>query len=108
MRPSSLSIRCFPPEARGIVKDHNKNRIVLITDRYAARRHQKQLNDSDRFEEAFRAVRDAVIRPVLEEITAELRNVGHAATIAVDQGEWTPSIELLLGIRDDGPLPGHD
>jgi hypothetical protein len=81
------------------VKEHNKNRIVLITGRYAARRRQKELDNGYEFEEGFRAVRDALIRPILEEIAAELRNAGHAARIACDEAAQTPSIDLVLGIR---------
>jgi hypothetical protein len=90
------------------VKEHNKNRLELITGRYAARRREKQSDGGRTFEEGFRAVREAVIRPVLEEIAAALGNAGHAARVTRDEATETPSIELVLGIRGAKALAGSD
>jgi hypothetical protein len=90
------------------VKDHNRHRLDLITGRHAARKHDGFAIDRERYFEAFRAARDEVIRPVLEDVAAELRARGHAPQIALDQGPETPSIEIRLGIDGAPREPGSD
>ncbi|KYF53108.1 hypothetical protein BE08_25555 [Sorangium cellulosum] len=90
------------------MRDHSKNRLALITSRYAARQREKQEGDRRAFDDAFRAARDAVIRPMLEEIASELRAAGHAPRVACDEAPETPSVELLLGIRGVGAAPRGD
>ncbi|MGK3994103.1 hypothetical protein [Sorangium sp. So ce1024] len=90
------------------MRDHSKHRLALITGRYAARQREKQEGDRQAFDDAFRAARDAVIRPVLEEIAAELRAAGHAPRVACDEAPETPSVELLLGIRGASAAPRGD
>lgn len=88
------------------MKEHTKSRIALITGRYAARQRDKRDGDRRAFDDAFRAAREEVIRPVLEEIAAELRAAGHAPRVTFDGAPETPSIELALGIAGaeaDGP-----
>jgi hypothetical protein len=80
------------------VREHSKHRLALITKRYAARQDEKRVGDRRAFDDAFRAARDAVIRPVLEEIAAELGRAGHAPRVACDAAHETPSIELVLGV----------
>lgn len=90
------------------MRDHSKNRLALITSRYAARQREKLEGDRRAFDDAFRAARDAVIRPVLEEIAAELRAGGHAPRVVCDEAPETPSVELLLGIRGVSAAPRGD
>jgi hypothetical protein len=80
------------------VREHSKHRLALITKRYAARQGERRVDDRRAFDDAFRAARDAVIRPVLEEIAGELGRAGHAPRIVCDAAHETPSIELILGI----------
>jgi hypothetical protein len=90
------------------VKEHSRNRLALITDRYAARQQEKQEGDRPAFHDAFRAARDAVIRPVFQEIADELAKAGHAPLIVDDGARETPSIELSLGIKGAPPVPSAD
>jgi len=90
------------------VKDHNKNRLATITGRYAARQREKAALDRSAFDAAFVATRDAVIRPVMEEIAAELRSAGHEAIVQNDRAKETPSIELTLGIGGKKPSEEGD
>ncbi len=90
------------------MKDHNLHRLDLITGRYAARRGEKAKDSRDGYERAFREVRDAVIRPVMEEIAEALRSRGHAAAVAIDLAQETPSVELSLGIAGVPPVAGAD
>lgn len=81
------------------MQEQNKNRLALITGRFAARQADKAIADRRSFDEAFVRAREAVIIPVLEEIAEELRRAGHAPEIRLDQAEDKPSVELCLGIR---------
>ncbi|AUX22700.1 hypothetical protein SOCEGT47_032060 [Sorangium cellulosum] len=90
------------------MRDHSKNRLALITGRYAARQQEKAAGDRRAFDDAFRAVRGEVILPVLGEIAAELRSAGHAPRIALDEAPETPSVALALGIRGVTAAPGTD
>jgi hypothetical protein len=44
------------------VREQSKNRLALITGRYAARQHQKRAGDPRALADSFRAVRAQVIR----------------------------------------------
>jgi len=90
------------------VREQSKNRLSLITGRYAARQREKQEEAKEAFDDAFRAAREAIIAPVLEDIAAELRSSGHAPRITRDGATETPSIELLLGIAGKEERPGAD
>lgn len=90
------------------MRDHSRNRLALITSRYAARQQERAAADRRAFDDAFRAVRGEVILPVLEEIAAELRSAGHAPRIAFDEAPETPSVELALGIQGAAGSPGAD
>ena len=85
------------------MKDQSKNRLALIHQRFA--RHAPAPESSrETFERAFERTRDEVIRPVMEEIAAELRALGHAPEISVDPVDHegrtcSPAIALRLGIR---------
>jgi hypothetical protein len=87
------------------VKEHNRHRLALITGRYATRLAEKQAASAQAFDDAFRAVREAIIRPVLEEAAAELRGAGHAPRVTIDGSEERPSIELHLGMRGLPDIP---
>jgi hypothetical protein len=85
------------------VKDQSKYRIALIHQRFG-RKSDPSETAAETFENAFVRVRDQVIRPVMEELVAELRGLGHAPRIsleAVDHEGRTcqPAISLALGIR---------
>ncbi len=90
------------------MREHSRHRLSLITGRYAARQVDKQERDRKAYDDAFRAARDGVIRPVLEEIAAELRAAGHAPRVAYDEAHEAPSVELVLGIRGVSASPGMD
>lgn len=90
------------------MRDHSRHRLALITNRYAARQKDKQGDDRRAYHDAFRAARDAVIRPVLDEIAAELVKAGHAPRVAIDEAHETPSIELVLGIAGVNAEAGAD
>lgn len=80
------------------MKDQNRLRIARLAERYARRRVETASRDDEGFARAFDDVRREVLRPVLEEVAAELRRCGHEPSIAVDVGAETPSIELRLGL----------
>ena len=80
------------------MKDHNRNRLATITGRYTARLRDKTELDRRAFDAAFLEVREAIIRPVLEEIAVELRSAGHGAVVECDTANETPSIALVLRI----------
>lgn len=88
--------------------DSSRHRISLITARYAARQAEKHEDDRAAFDESFRAVAAAIIRPVMDEIASQLRQAGHAPRVAIDEFRETPSIELVLGIHGAPPLDGAD
>jgi hypothetical protein len=90
------------------VREHSKSRIALITGRYAARQREKHQDDRRVFDGSFRAIRDAVIRPVFEEIAAELRAAGPDPRITCDGALEAPSVELVLGIQGVQAPPGSD
>lgn len=90
------------------MNDATRHRIALIAERYAARQAAKSAGDRGAFDASFRAVADRVIRPILEEIAAELAASGHAPRVAVDEFRETPSIELVLGIRGVAEAPGSN
>jgi hypothetical protein len=71
--------------------------------RYEARLGEKTAAAQASFDDAFRRVRDAVIRPVMEAAAAELRAGGHAPTITVDEGLDAPNIVLHAGLRGARP-----
>lgn len=79
--------------------EQNKNRLALITERFASRSAARAHADRRAFDEAFVTAREALIRPVFEEVAEELRRAGHAPIVVMDEAEERPSIELRLGIR---------
>lgn len=74
-----------------------------MIERYDARLIDKAASARGPFDDAFRRVRDAVIRPVMEACAAELRAGGHAPAITMDEGSETPSIALHAGLRGARP-----
>lgn len=80
------------------MKEQNLHRLDLITGRLARRQEQKAQGSREEYERAFREVREAVIRPVLDEIAEALRARGHGTSVAVDEAAERPSVELVLGI----------
>ncbi|MDI1445073.1 hypothetical protein [Polyangium sp. 6x1] len=90
------------------MKEQNKNRLATITGRYASRQREKAALDRKAFDAAFVEVREKVLRPVLEDIAAELRGAGHAAVVVDDGAKETPSIELVLGIGGKKPTDEGD
>ncbi len=85
------------------MKDQNRNRLALITSRYEKRLIERGAVVEESFEVAFERARSEVIRPVMEEVAAELRSSGHSPTITLDGCKEKPSIELWLGIRGADP-----
>ena len=90
------------------MKEQNKNRLATITGRYATRQREKAVLDRRAFDAAFVEAREKVLRPVFEDIAAELRSAGHIATIVDDGAKETPSIELVLGIGGGKPKDEGD
>jgi hypothetical protein len=90
------------------MKEQNKNRLATITGRYATRQREKAALDRRAFDAAFVEVREKVLRPMFEDIAAELRSSGHTAVIVDDGAKDTPSIELALGIGGGDPRDGGD
>jgi hypothetical protein len=89
------------------LKEQNKQRLELIHRRFAP---QVALVEptGETFEEAFVRVRDAVLRPVMDEVARELTALGHAPTISCDpvphEGRVAEhAIALGLGIRGAPP-----
>lgn len=85
------------------MKEASRHRLGLMLKRYDARLTEKAVRARAPFEEAFRRVREAVIRPVMEAAAAELRAGGHAPRIAIDEGNDTPNIVLAAGLRSASP-----
>jgi hypothetical protein len=85
------------------VKDQTKNRLAIIDARFA-RRGAAPAVEQETFEQAFLRVRDTVILPVMAELAAELRGLGHAPEIlttpvAHEDRVCAPAIALALGVR---------
>jgi hypothetical protein len=79
--------------------EQNRLRLERLTARYATRIREGEPVDEAAFLERFEDLCARVVGPVFEECAAELRRAGHAARVARDEGEETPSIELVLGLR---------
>ena len=84
------------------MKDQSKYRLALIHQRFAPRRAAAE-STGESFAEAFVRVRDALLRPLMEEVAAELRGLGHAPSISIEPIEHegrrcAPAIALALGI----------
>lgn len=90
------------------MKEQSRYRIATIMNRFASRIREK--NDSNRaaFDTSFRTVRDSVIRPVFEEVAAELGRSGFEAHVVDDRASETPSIELELQIPQRARHEGAD
>lgn len=91
------------------MKEHNKNRLALIDARFGKARAAQ--SGAEGFEAAFLCARDAVLRPVMEDVAKELSGLGHAPRISLDEldheGEvCRPCVALHLGIRGRGEAPG--
>lgn len=85
------------------MKEQNKNRLALIHQRFG-RREAAPAHGGETFEQRFERVRAEIIAPVMEEVAAELRALGHAPEIAIEpvdhEGRRCDSaIALRLGIR---------
>jgi len=97
-------------EALVDVKDHNRHRLALIDARFG--RPKLDLSGTEAFEDAFLRVSNAVIRPVMEDVAAELEKLGHAPHIATGKLEHEgasifPAIALYLGMRGRGEHSGY-
>jgi hypothetical protein len=90
------------------MKEPNRLRLERLMARYAARRREVVTADEAAFLRAFDEARARVIRPILEELAAELRRAGHAPRIVIDAAAETPSIELELGLQGAGAPPGSN
>ncbi len=85
------------------MRDQNKNRLALIHRRFG-QRDAPPSPPTRTFEQRFARVREEVIQPVMEEVAAELRALGHAPEISTDPVEHEGlrcdhAIALRLGIR---------
>jgi hypothetical protein len=90
------------------VKEHNKSRLALIDARFG--RAPVERGEPD-FDAAFLKARDAVIRPAMEEVAAELERLGHTPRITFDainheDSRIEPCIALHLGQRGRGEASG--
>ncbi|EYF00207.1 hypothetical protein [Chondromyces apiculatus] len=92
------------------MREHNLNRLALIDARFG--RATAVEGAEEAFDEAFLRVREAVLRPVMEDVAGELRKLGHAPRIAVEdldhEGDPMRScIVLHLGKRGRGEASGY-
>lgn len=92
------------------MKEHNRHRLALIDARFG--RSKSDSSDAEAFEAAFFRVCDEVIRPVMEDVAAELGKLGHAPRIEtgklLHEDEWiSPTISLRLGMRGRGEDSGY-
>lgn len=86
------------------MKDHNRARLAIIHQRFAPKARAAAAG-GETFEQAFARVCDRVLVPVLEDVAAELRALGHAPEVVVgpvdhDGGRCDPAVALRLGIRN--------
>jgi hypothetical protein len=81
------------------MKEQNRLRIERLVARYAGRVGAAADPEEATFIREFVDLRERVIRPVLDECAASLREAGHDARVVLDEGPDTPSIELALGLR---------
>ena len=93
------------------MKEQSKNRIHLIHQRFA--KHDAPPGPTrEAFAEAFVRVREAVIRPVMEDVAAELRSLGHQPEISIEPVDHEgricqPAIALRLGLRGAPKRKNH-
>jgi len=92
------------------VKDHNRHRLALIDARFGDRRGAPPSTEA--FEGLFARACEAVIRPVMEDVAAELAKLGHAPRISTEalghEGDSiAPCIALHLGLRGRGEGSGY-
>ena len=80
------------------MKEHNRLRLERLTSRYNERTRPPPAPDEADFLRAFDEARATVLRPLMEEIAAELRKAGHDSRVVLDEGPDRPSIELVLGL----------
>lgn len=85
------------------MREQTKQRLEMIHRRFAPQ-VAPEAPTGETFEEAFARVREAVLRPVLEDVAAELRALGHAPEVSCEpvthEGRVAEhAIALRLGIR---------
>lgn len=91
------------------MREHNRARLALIDARFG--KAPTSPEDVD-FDAAFVRVRDAVIRPVMDDVAAELSSLGHSPRITTDdmdhEGDLiAPCITLWVGQRGRGDAAGY-
>lgn len=85
------------------MRDQNKNRLALIDQRFG-RREAPAEPAGETFEQRFDRAVAEVIRPVMEEVAAELASLGHAPEVSIEPVDHEGrrcdrAIALRLGIR---------
>lgn len=91
------------------MNEHNRLRLSRITARYDARRRTEETERTARDEEssflaAFDAVGTAVMRPLMEEISAELRRAGHGGRAEIAGPEERSRIDWYVSIAGRSTL----
>jgi hypothetical protein len=92
------------------MKEHNRHRLALIDARFG--RTNAERADAQAFEEAFLRVANDVIRPVMEDVIAELKKLGHSPRIETGRlphegNSIFPAIALYVGMRGRGEQSGY-
>ncbi len=80
--------------------DQRKARLARSAGRYLARTGELPPDDPA-FDEAFESVRDAVVRPIFDEVAATLRASGLDPRVELDDADERPSVFLVLGTTPD-------
>jgi hypothetical protein len=93
-----------------VMKEHNRHRLALIDARFG--RTNAERSDAEAFDDAFLRVANDVIRPVMNEVIAELEKLGHSPRIEMGrlphEGNWiSPAIALHIGMRGRGEHSGY-
>ena len=73
--------------------------MATIMNRFGSRIREKTDSNRRMFDESFQAVRQNVIRPVFEDVAAELERSGFKAHVVDDGASEKPSIEIEIEIQ---------
>jgi hypothetical protein len=92
------------------MKEHNRHRLALIDARFAKTNDERSLGEA--FDDAFLRVSNDVIRPVMNDVAAELEKLGHSprietARLSHEGNVVFPTIALHVGMRGRGEHSGY-
>lgn len=92
------------------MKEHNRHRLALIDARFG--RTNEERADGEAFDDAFLRVANDVIRPVMNDVIAELEKLGHSPRIETGRlphegNSIFPAIALYIGMRGRGEHSGY-